>query len=154
MTKPNETVKGAALKLISVVLDRQRLGINVTDVHDVIRLSGLSRVPLAPLWVAGVMNLRGRIVTAIDLRHRFGLQARAEGSSAMCVVIDHRGEPYGLIIDDVGDIIDVTADQIEPNPVTLDARWQHVSSGVVQLDELMVIANIAAIMDFELAEAA
>jgi len=142
------------LKLISVELGGQYLGIDVKNVHDVIRLSTLSRVPLAPRWVAGVMNLRGRIVTAVDLRARFGIPARDEGASAMCVVVDHHGEPYGLIVDEVGDVIDVTADQIEINPVTLDARWQQASDGVVKLDRLMVIANVAAIMDVELAAAA
>jgi purine-binding chemotaxis protein CheW len=141
-------------KLISVELAGQRLGIDVADVHDVIRLAAFNRVPLAPSWVAGVMNLRGRIVTAIDLRARFGLTPRPPGEAAMCVVIEHRGEPYGLIVDEVGDVIDVYPEQIEPNPVTLDARWQQASDGIVKLDQLMIIANVAAVMDGDLASAA
>lgn len=154
MTTGNTSTPGATRKLIAVELDGQLVGIDVRDVHDVIRLSGISRVPLAPRWVAGVMNLRGRIVTAIDLRERFGRPPRMEGASAMCVVIEFKGEPYGLIVDDVGDVIDVSPDQIDPNPLTLDARWQQVSEGVVKLDALMVITKVAEIMNVELAAAA
>ena len=141
-------------KLISAELAGQQLGIDVADVHDVIRLSAISRVPRAPAWVAGVMNLRGRIVAAIDLRARFGLPVRGANETAMCIVIEHRGEPYGLVVDEVGDVIDVYPEQVEANPVTLDRRWQQVSDGIVKLDRLMIVASVAAIMDTELAEAA
>lgn len=152
-TEDTGTFTGAC-KLITVELGEQLLGIDVADVHDVIRLTAISRVPLAPKWVAGVMNLRGRIVTAIDLRARFGMPARPAGKAAMCVVIEYRGEPYGLIVDDVGDVIDVNPQEAETNPVTLDPRWQHVSDGIVKLDRLLIVANVAAVMDVELAQAA
>lgn len=145
---------GKSRKFISLELGTQRLGIDVADVHDVIRLVNVSRVPLAPGWVAGVMNLRGRIVTTVELRERFGLPPRDDDIAAMCVVIEHRGEPYGLIVDDVGDVITIDDTEIEANPVTLGARWQAASEGVAKLDTLMVIANVAAIMDVELAAAA
>jgi purine-binding chemotaxis protein CheW len=140
--------------MISVRLGPQILGINVAHVHDVIRLGALNKVPLAPGWVEGVMNLRGRIVTAINLRMRFALPPRKSGADSMCVVIEHRGEPYGLIVDAVGDVIDVADAEIEANPVTLDERWQQVSDGVVKLESLMVVANVTALMDADLASAA
>lgn len=141
-------------KLVTVVLGGQLLGIDVARVQDVIRLGTVSPVPLAPRWIAGVMNLRGRIVTAIDLRARFGLAPRQDRASSMCVVVEHQGEPYGLIVDEVGDVIDVDPEQIEPNPPTLDHRWQQVSDGIVKLDVLMVLASVRAIMDTDLAAAA
>lgn len=141
-------------KLVTVVLGGQLLGIDVARVQDVIRLGAVSPVPLAPGWIAGVMNLRGRIVTAVDLRARFGLPPRPAKGGGMCVVVEHQGEPYGLIVDEVGDVIDVSAEQIEANPLTLDPRWQQASDGIVKLDVLMVIANVRAIMDADLAAAA
>jgi len=141
-------------KLVTVVLGGQLLGIDVAQVQDVIRLGAVSPVPLAPRWIAGVMNLRGRIVTAIDLRARFGLSPRQDRAGSMCVVVEHLGEPYGLIVDDVGDVIDVDPEQIEANPPTLDRRWQQVSDGIVKLDVLMVLASVRAIMDADLAAAA
>ena len=141
-------------KLVTVVLGGQLLGIDVAQVQDVIRLGAVSPVPLAPRWIAGVMNLRGRIVTAIDLRARFGLSPQQDRAGSMCVVVEHQGEPYGFIVDDVGDVIDVDPEQIEPNPPTLDRRWQQVSDGIVKLDVLMVLASVRAIMDADLAVAA
>ncbi len=142
------------IKLVTFRLERQSVAIDVAYVHDVIKLGPLSPVPLAPNAVAGVMNLRGRVVTAIDMRARLGLPPRDAECTPMCIVIEHDDQPYGLIVDTVGDVIDIASDQIEGNPITLNARWQQVSGGIVKLDELLVIAKVAAIMDDEMAVAA
>ena len=91
-------------EFVTVRLDGQLLGIPVLLVQDVLKLQQLTRVPRAPEWVAGVLNLRGRIVTAIDLRSRLGMPPRPDTSKPpMSVVVDYRGEPYSLLIDKSGD---------------------------------------------------
>jgi purine-binding chemotaxis protein CheW len=142
------------LKLLTATLADQRIGFDVGRVFDVIRLGTLTPVPLAPRWIAGVMNLRGRIVTAIDLRARFGLPSRNEGAEAMCIVVDFQGERYGLVIDDVGDVVDVDKAIVEANPPTMPRAWQQVSTGVARLDPLIVIVDVDCLIDIPLAAAA
>jgi len=139
---------------VTVRLGGQLLGIPVLAVHDVLKSQQITRIPLAPPWVAGVLNLRGRIVTAIDLRHRLGLGARSDGGTDMSVVVECRGEPYSLQIDSVGEVLDLAEMTMEKNPVTLDQCWREVSLGIFRLeDELLVILDIDKLLDFDEASA-
>jgi purine-binding chemotaxis protein CheW len=146
----------AKQEFVTIRLDGQLLGIPVLAVHDVIKLAKITPVPLASAWVAGVLNLRGRIVTAIDLRKRLGLPSRAAtGKAVMSVVAEHKGEPYALMIDSVGEVLSLEAGAYERNPVTLDPRWRSVSDGIYRLEsELMVVLNVDALLAFDLQDAA
>ncbi len=125
----------------------QLFGIPVLSVHDVFSPSKLAYVPMAPAEVEGVLNLRGRIVTAIDLRSRLGYTPRAAGDKKMAVVIEHHGEPYSLLIDAVGEVLSLEQGAFERNPVNLDPRWRDVSEGVYRLDsELMVVLALHKII--------
>jgi purine-binding chemotaxis protein CheW len=139
---------------VTVRLEGQLIGLPVLGVHDVLRLGAVTQVPGAPAMVAGVMNLRGRIVTAIDLRARLGLPPRSAGAKAMCVVVEHGGQPYGLVVDAVGDVAPVAPERFEPSPATLGARWRAVAAGVYRLDELMVVLDVEALFALDLAQAA
>ena len=87
----------------------QLFGLGIAQVRDVFVPKGLSTVPLAPPEVAGLLNLRGRIVTAIDLRLRLGLPRREADASRIAIGIEERGELYGLLVDEVGDVLWVTS---------------------------------------------
>lgn len=141
---------------VTIRLAGQLLGIPVLLVNDVLKILKVTPVPLAPSWVAGVLNLRGRIVTAIDLRERLGLPKRSSDECAgMSVVVDHRGEPYSLLIDSVGDVVSLDDSLFEKNPVTLDPRWREVSDGVYRLEtELMVVLDVKRLLDINLSMAA
>jgi len=135
---------------VTVRLGGQLLGIPVLAVQDVLSSQKITRIPLAPPWVAGVLNLRGRIVTAIDLRHRLGLPERSDDGKDMSVVVEHRGEPYSLQIDSVGDVLDLGDEAMEKNPVTLDQRWREVSRGIFRLEsELLAILDVEKLLSFE-----
>lgn len=138
---------------VTIRLAGQLLGIPVLTVHDVLNAQNITHIPLAPRWVAGVLNLRGRIVTAIDLRERLGLPARKKeqgGRASMSVVVEHRGEPYSLIIDSVGEVLSLDTAAYEKNPVTLDPRWAEVSTGIFRLEkELMVVLDVRRLLEFE-----
>jgi len=117
-------------------------------VRDVFVPCGLSQVPLAPPEVAGLLNLRGRIVTAIDLRRRLGLPPRADGGAPVAVGIEERGELYGLIVDQVGAVLRLKRSSYETNPVNLDQRWGQVCAGVHRLDAgLMVVLDVDKVLD-------
>lgn len=148
-------MKEGSKDFVTIRLAGQLLGIPVLLVQDVIRLQNMTRVPLSPPWVAGVLNLRGRIVTAIDLRERLGMTRRREGEkAAMSVVVDFKGESYSLIIDSVGEVLSLPDALFEKNPVTLDQRWREVSDGIYRLDgELLVVLDVRRVLDLDPAAA-
>lgn len=139
---------------VTIRLSGQLCGIPVLEVHDVLSEQSITAVPLAPPAVAGVLNLRGRIVTAIDLRKRLGLPAQEEGGDNMSIVVEYEGEPYSLLIDTVGDVLSFPEDSFERNPVTLDACWQEVSGGIFRMEgELLVILDVEKLLNFGNAQA-
>jgi len=130
-------------------LSGQLCGIPVLSVHDVLSEQAITAVPLAPSAVAGVLNLRGRIVTAIDLRKRLGLEDQENGEN-MSIVVEYEEEPYSLLIDSVGDVMSFPEESFERNPVTLDVCWQDVSGGIFRLEgELLVILDVEKLLNFD-----
>lgn len=133
---------------VTVVTGGQLFGLRLERVRDVFVPRGLSQVPLAPPEVAGLLNLRGRIVTAIDLRRRLGLPPRTDGGKPVAVGIEERGELYGVIVDRVGDVLRLKRSSYDANPVNLDQRWAKVCAGVHRLDHgLMVVLDVDKVLD-------
>jgi purine-binding chemotaxis protein CheW len=138
---------GESIQYVTVVIGGQLFGLPIERVHDVFMPESITRVPLSRPEIAGVLNLRGRIVTAIDMRRRLHLPPRADGGQAMAVGIEHKGESYGLLIDNVGEVLDLPTDGREPNPVNLDSRWASISGGVHRLSgQLMVILDVDRVL--------
>jgi purine-binding chemotaxis protein CheW len=122
-------------EFVTVHVADQLFGVEVTDIQDVFSLQQLTPVPGARPEIAGVLNLRGRIVTAIDARRRLGLPARPEGFKGMMAVgVEHGGEAFGILVDAVGEVLRLDDSAFEPNPVNLDPNWKEVSQGVYRLD--------------------
>ena len=135
---------------VTVSIADQWFGIPVEAVHDVLGAQTIARVPLAPLDVAGSLNLRGHIVTAIDPRIRLRLPPREDQAPRMSVVVEHGNDFFSLLIDSVGEVLSLPEDRFEPNPVTLDARWREVSAGVFRLDDrLLVVLDVAQMLAFD-----
>ncbi len=142
--------EGESCDYITVTIGSQRFGLPIEGVHDVFRLTGMTPVPMSRKEIAGVLNMRGRIVTAIDMRRRLDLGERDRNDAPMAVGIEYRGESYGLVIDEVGDVLRLPIANIEPNPVNLDPRWARVSSGVQRLEgNLLVILDVDRILDMD-----
>jgi purine-binding chemotaxis protein CheW len=132
----------------------QLFGLPIERVQDVFKPARITRVPLAGAEIAGVLNLRGRIVTAIELRSRLGLGARETCQVAMAIGIELRGESFGLLVDAVGEVLKLQDSEREPNPINLDRNLARVSAGVYRLDgQLLVILDIDRVLDLT-AEAA
>jgi len=151
-----QTEKTDLCEYVTVVICGQRFGIPVLLVQDVIRERPLTHIPLAPSEVAGALNLRGRVVTAIDLRNRLGMEPLEEDVPAMNVVVEQGGELYSLIVDAVGDVLNLSMDTYEPSPATMDQKWRGVTDGLHRLDgDLMLVLNIDDVLGDEMvAEAA
>lgn len=142
-----KTATDDVTEYVTVHIGGQLFGLPISRVQDVFMPDRLTRVPLAHPDIAGVLNLRGRIVTAIDMRVRLGLTRDKDAKTAMAVGIESRGESYGLLIDSVGEVLKLSPDSREQNPINLDARWARVSGGVHRLDgQLMVILDVDSVL--------
>jgi purine-binding chemotaxis protein CheW len=132
---------------VTATVGGQLFGLPIARVQDVFVLGRLTRVPLAAPEIAGVLNLRGRIVTAIDMRRRLDL-APGEVRRRMAIGIEYKGESYGLLIDAIGEVLNLPSSGREDNPVNLEARLARVSAGVHRLeDRLMVVLDVDRVLD-------
>ncbi len=136
-------------QLVTFIVGSQLFGIPALRVRDVLRHQPLTRVPLARPEIAGAINLRGHIVTAIDIRARLGLSSREPDSSVMCVVVESGVESFCLLVDSVGDVISPKTSEIEPNPGSLQASWAHLARGVYRAnDRLLLILDVDQLLAF------
>jgi purine-binding chemotaxis protein CheW len=123
-------------------LDQRLFGVDVREVQEVIRFQELTRVPLASPVVRGLINLRGQIVTAIDLRRRLGMPDRPEGSVPMNVIVRSSDGAVSLLVDEIGDVIQVPADQFEPPPETLSGPARALIEGAYKREgQIMLVLN-------------
>jgi purine-binding chemotaxis protein CheW len=138
------------IEYVTATVGGQLFGIPISRVQDVFIPDRLTRVPLASPMVAGLLNLRGRIVTAIDLRRRLGLVPSASGGQQMAIGIEHRNESYGLLIDAIGEVLKLPVSSRESNPVNLDDGLAGVSAGVHRLEgKLMVVLDVDRVLDID-----
>ena len=136
---------------VTATVGNQLFGLPILRVQDVFAPERITRVPLASQEIAGVLNLRGRIVTLIDLRCRLGLGAREAGAESMAIGIESHGESYGLLIDSVGEVLKLDEAGREANPVNLDAKLAGVSAGIYRLQgQLLVIVDVDRILDIDM----
>jgi purine-binding chemotaxis protein CheW len=142
----------STVEYVTAVIDRQLFGLAIARVHDVFLPARLTRVPLAPFEVAGVLNLRGRIVTLIDMRRRLRLPARQDGDPDMAIGIERGGEAYGLLVDSVGEVMRIPETMRTANPISLDPRLAAVSAGVYRLEsQLLIVLDVDRVLDLNMA---
>jgi purine-binding chemotaxis protein CheW len=129
-------------------VDNLFLGIDVLQVQEVIRHQSLTRVPLAAEAVSGLINLRGQIVTALDLRRRLGLPPRSTDELPMNAVVRDGEGVVSLLVDRIGDVIEVAADQFEPAPGTVQGPRRSLIKGAYKLpDNILLVLNTAEIIE-------
>lgn len=135
-------------EFVTMRLAGQLFGISVMAVQDVLRNLTVSPVPLAPRVVPGSLNIRGRIVTAVDMRKRLEMDAYETPEKTMYVVVEYNHELYALLVDAVGDVLTLQMQRFEKVPANMDAQWRALSAGVFKLEqELLVILDVGNIID-------
>ncbi|SFC32208.1 CheW protein [Nocardioides terrae] len=123
-------------------IDGLFFGVDVDDVQEVLRHQPMTPVPRASEGVKGLINLRGQIVTAVDLRFRLGLPPRTGERLPMNVIVRSRGEVISLLVDDIGDVVDTDGLSFEPIPSNLPAKVQDVVHAVRPLaDSLLLVLD-------------
>jgi len=134
-------------QFLTLILAGQLCGIPVLAVRDVLGHQTIARIPLAPPDVAGSLNLRGRIVTAIDLRRRLHLPPAPPETRRMSVVTEQGGELYAFLVDQVAEVMNLPASAFEHNPPTLPPEWAEHCQGVYRLEgRLLVVLDVARLL--------
>jgi len=118
----------------------QLFGLPIEHVQDVFTLANITRVPLAGREIAGVLNLRGRIVTVIDLANRLQLGAPRDATAHMVIGIERGAESFGILVDRVGEVLSLADRDREPAPINLDRTLDAAATGVFRLDEKILVA--------------
>ena len=135
------------VEYVTATIGGQLFGLPIAGVQDVFVPDRLTSVPLAPPEIAGVLNVRGRILTIIDMRRRLELEVLEESRRTLVVGIEHKGESYGLLIDRVGEVLKLPARSFEDNPINFDRTLARVSAGVHRLDgKLMVVLDLDRVL--------
>lgn len=132
---------------VTLTVADQLCGVPVLAVRDILGEHKITRIPLAPTEIAGSLNLRGRIVTAIDLRQRLQLPPPPADQPRMSVVAEQGGELYALLVDQVSEVMSLKAKAFERNPPTLPPVWAQFSSGIYRLDgRLLVVLDVGKLL--------
>lgn len=130
-------------EFVTMMIGNQLFGISVMAVQDVIRKQKIANVPLAPHIVAGSLNLRGRIVTAIDMRKRLKMEPVDDYYDMMNVVVEYQDELFSLLVDKVGDVLSLPLNKFEKAPANISESWRDVSAGVYKLKQhILVILDV------------
>jgi purine-binding chemotaxis protein CheW len=138
----------ASTEFVTFTIAGQTFGQPIGRVQDVFKPARITRVPLAGAEIAGVLNLRGRIMTAIDMRYRLDVKRREEGAAPMAIGIEAKGESFGLLVDAVGEVVKLPDFDREPNPINLDGKLAALSAGVYRLDGLLlVVLDVDRVLD-------
>lgn len=137
-------------EFVTMMIGNQLFGISVMAVQDVIRKQKIAKVPLAPHVVAGSLNLRGRIVTAIDMRKRLKMEPIEDYTSMMNVVVEYKDELFSLLVDKVGDVLSLPLNKFEKAPTNISDSWRDVSAGVYKLKQhILVILDVENVIQID-----
>ena len=148
MAIANDSAADLLTEYVTVTIGGHMFGLPIFRVQDVFVPVGLTRVPLAPPEVAGILNLRGRVVTAIDMRSRLDFGEREPGTPVMAIGIELKGESYGLLVDAVGEVMQLHNSACEAKPTNLDPRLSRVAAGIYRLEgQLMVVLDVDRVLD-------
>ena len=139
MTEPATTKSSDELQVVVFDLGDERYGLDIAAVYEIIRHQPITAVPRSPVFVEGVINLRGRIIPVIDLRERFGMEDTEPTKASRIVVCEAAGTRVGLIVDAVSEVLMIQGDAIEPTPEVAAGDDARALRGIARLGERLVI---------------
>lgn len=138
-------------QFLTACVNNHYLGFPIEMIQDVIGIQDITNVPMSVGSIAGILNLRGRIVTAIDMRRRFGEDSDITVAEPMGVIIESDEELFSLLVDRVEDVMSVSLANLEKPPATLSPIWSNVCHNVYQVkDRILIIVDPDRILDFSL----
>lgn len=137
-TRVNQQVEDLR-QFIGFTVGKEEYGMELLRVREVIRLREVTRLPRAPSFVKGIINLRGEVIPIIDLRCRFGLSMRDDTAETRVIVVEVEGRPVGMTVDSASQVVRIPKDQIDPPPPVLDGSSREFITGVGKLDGRLVV---------------
>ena len=142
------TLQDNMTEYVTAVIGDQLFGVPITRVQDVFVPDRLTQVPLAPPEIAGLLNVRGRILTVVNMWKRLDLERKESGSRQLALGVELNGESYGLLIDRIGEVLKVAAASREDPPIHLDRKLAHVCAGVHRLDgKLLLVLDLDRVLE-------
>jgi purine-binding chemotaxis protein CheW len=139
----------SAFEYVTVHIGGQLFGVEVHEIREVFSPQDITKVPRAPGEIAGLLNLRGRIVTAVDARSRLNLPPREAGAPVMALGLEQGSELFGVLVDEVGEVMRLKADTLEASPAHLDPHWRSLLKGVHRLEKnLLAVLDIRALISW------
>jgi len=128
-----------SLQCVTFTLEEETYGINVMQVQEVLREVEVAPVPGAPVYVLGIINLRGNVVSVIDARTRFGLPNKDSDELTRIIVIETQSQIIGILVDSVAEVVDIQSDEIDLAPNVGNAETSKYIDGVVSRDDKLLI---------------
>ncbi len=140
-------IEGELIQLISFIVGDEEYGLEILRVKEVIRIREITRLPRAPSFVKGIINLRGDVIPIIDLRDKFGLERQDYTAMTRVIVVDVDSRLVGMVVDAASQVVRIPADQVEPPPPVAGESSVEFIRGVGRLDErLIILLNIDRIL--------
>ena len=138
------------LQLVTFSIGEEEFGVDILKVQEIIRTMEITKVPRAPEFVEGVINLRGKVIPIIDLRRRFGLQARGHDKDTRIIVIELNSMIVGFVVDSVSEVLRIPASTVEPPPPVVAGLESEYISGVGKLeDRLLILLDLDMLLSHE-----
>lgn len=138
------------LQLVTFSIGDEEFGVDILKVQEIIRTMEITKVPRAPAFVEGVINLRGKVIPIIDLRKRFGLQARNHDKNTRIIVIEINNMIVGFVVDSVSEVLRIPASTVEPPPPVVAGLESEYISGVGKLeDRLLILLDLNRLLSRE-----
>jgi purine-binding chemotaxis protein CheW len=145
----NGAVEGES-SYFTVYVNNEIFGLPVENTHTIFRIAAVTLVPHAPADIAGLVNLRGKIVTAVSLRRRLNIPSDANVQNALAIGIEHRGENFALVVDEVGDVLSLAKTMQIPIPPHFDVRRARLTTGLYRVGKLLIpVLDIEALFTFQ-----
>ena len=143
-----DNTKSDMVQLATFFLGGELFGINALQVQEILSYQEITTVPLAPEYVRGLINLRGQIVAVIDLRRRLGFEQLAEKPMGMNLIVNSDEGPMGLLVDQIGNVVDIHGDRLKSPPGTIRGVAVHYIQAVCQLEaELLIVLDLDSILE-------
>jgi len=147
MSETAADVHDQVLQWVTFRLGNETYGINVLEVREVLRVSDITPVPGVPAYVLGIINLRGNVVTVLDTRQRFGLEAKGRDELSRVVIIEINEQVVGLLVDSVAEVVYLRASEVEPAPNVGSEETAKYIQGVHSRDnELLILIDVGRLI--------
>jgi purine-binding chemotaxis protein CheW len=143
MSRSEMESRDGVLQTVSFMLGAEEFGVDIHKVQEINRMADITRIPEAPSYVAGIVNLRGKIVPVVSLRARFGMEQLAYDKNTRIIVCDTDGLVIGLIVDAVSEVLRIPAETLEEPPAAVRGGGREYLSGIIKLqDRLLLFLDI------------